>query len=86
MRKKSPQVKDQGISIVNDVDTWLRLSGFDFNPFTALDAATDQHLHRYLVQHEVFKLIWPSVCRFSKTVTLVRKRIVRSRFRTCRLT
>ncbi|MBI1296782.1 hypothetical protein GC175_17650 [bacterium] len=58
MRKKSPQVKDQGISIVNDVDTWLRLSGFDFNPFTALDAATDQHLHRYLVQHEVFKLIW----------------------------
>lgn len=48
----------KGAEEVNDVERWLQLSGFVFNPFSALDAASDQYLHRYLVQIEAQKATW----------------------------
>lgn len=40
------------------VDQWLQDNGFQFNPFAALDAAADPHLHRYFVQQEAFDSLW----------------------------
>jgi hypothetical protein len=58
MRNKWRQISGKGLNKANDVDQWLQLSGFAFNPFSALDAASDQYLHRYLVQNEAHAAIW----------------------------
>lgn len=39
-------------------DRWLLDNGFQFNPFAALDAASDPHLHRYFVQQVAFDSLW----------------------------
>ncbi len=42
------------------VDMWLQQLGFRFNPFEALEAATDPNLHRYWIHHEAFEELWGS--------------------------
>jgi hypothetical protein len=44
--------------VAAQVDRWLQDNGFQFNPFAALDAAADPHLHRYFVQQEAFDSLW----------------------------
>lgn len=40
------------------VNSWLSSLGLDFNPFFALNAADDPHLGQYLINLDVFDIIW----------------------------
>ena len=41
-----------------DLNAWLHSVGLDFNPFTPLEAGADPRLSTYLVDHDVFPLLW----------------------------
>ncbi len=42
----------------DSINSWLNSLGLDFNPFFALNAADDPHLGQYLIDLEVFDVIW----------------------------
>lgn len=42
-------------SVNDDIDKWLKCTfGLEFDPFRHVDAAEDERLHEYLVDHELF--------------------------------
>ncbi len=41
-----------------DLNTWLHSVGLAFNPFIPLEAGVDPRLSTYLVDHDVFPLLW----------------------------
>ncbi len=45
-------------SVSTPLQEWLEARGFQFNPFTILEASADPRLQRYLIGHEAFSAVW----------------------------
>lgn len=41
-----------------EINRWLEMNGFFYNPFAALDASVDPNLHQYIVQHTAMDALW----------------------------
>lgn len=41
-----------------EINRWLKVNGFLYDPFAELDASTDPYLHQYIVQHTAMDALW----------------------------
>jgi len=41
-----------------EINRWLDINGFHYNPFAELNASADPHLYQYIVQHSAVDALW----------------------------